>query len=193
MKKLMIAAAIVCAAAFAQASTANWASSYLNVFGQAGDEAEVVDGATVYLMSGSASAFFEAYATDGFDAAVAGALASAAQGVESLGTPVTGGTLNGANQVEVTMDAGSYTMFMVMNDVANNAIYISEEVPGSVPLTGGNLYEFTHDAAYDGTVFNASAGYQGAGYYQTEIIPEPTSGLLLLLGVAGLALRRRRA
>ena len=35
------------------------------------------------------------------------------------------------------------------------------------------------------------SGYAGAGYWSS--VPEPTSGLLLLLGVAGLALRRRRA
>ena len=33
----------------------------------------------------------------------------------------------------------------------------------------------------------------GPGPGPTPVIPEPTSGLLLLLGVAGLALRRRRA
>ncbi|MBR3085127.1 MAG: PEP-CTERM sorting domain-containing protein, partial [Kiritimatiellae bacterium] len=36
----------------------------------------------------------------------------------------------------------------------------------------------------------------GAGWYMTKAaspVPEPTSGLLMLLGVAGLALRRKRA
>ena len=35
--------------------------------------------------------------------------------------------------------------------------------------------------------------YDGSWNYTANPIPEPTSGLLLLLGVAGLALRRRRA
>ena len=192
MKKLMIAAAIVCAAAFAQAGTAQWGSTYLNVYGQSGDEAEVVDGATVYLMGGTQQAFFDAVLADGFDVAVAGALNSAVQGVDALSNPATG-LINAGGQVEFDVDAGTYTYFMVMNDAANNAFYISETATGAVPATGGQLFEFAHDAAYDGTVFNTSAGYQGAGYYQTEIIPEPTSGLLLILGVAGLALRRRRA
>ena len=42
-----------------------------------------------------------------------------------------------------------------------------------------------------GVINDASKGYAGAGWYGA--VPEPTSGLLLLLGVASLALRRRRA
>ena len=41
---------------------------------------------------------------------------------------------------------------------------------------------------------SASGGYQGAGWYTASSnVPEPTSGLLMLLGVAGLALKRKRA
>ena len=51
---------------------------------------------------------------------------------------------------------------------------------------------FGNEADGDGTLtIDLSSGAGVAGVW-TQAVPEPTSGLLLLLGVAGLALRRRR-
>lgn len=62
------------------------------------------------------------------------------------------------------------------------------------------LASFTVGATGDATInFTTGAGFDVAGQkwsaagWQTQDVPEPTSGLLMLLGVAGLALRRKRA
>ena len=52
-----------------------------------------------------------------------------------------------------------------------------------------SLYSVTWDSS-TGASFSAGAAMTTA---VGGLIPEPTSGLLMLLGVAGLALRRRRA
>ena len=52
---------------------------------------------------------------------------------------------------------------------------------------------FGNTAESDGNVtMDPGSGVGGADKW-TRVVPEPTSGLLLLLGVAGLALRRKRA
>ena len=50
------------------------------------------------------------------------------------------------------------------------------------------------DDTWAGEAFTfTTAGTSGAKTYITASVPEPTSGLLLLLGMAGLALKRKRA
>ena len=62
--------------------------------------------------------------------------------------------------------------------------------PESV-LEAGTSITFNPKNASQSIVGKASEGYASSGWYTT--VPEPTSGLLLLLGVAGLALKRKRA
>ena len=69
-----------------------------------------------------------------------------------------------------------------------------EAYVGDYAIVGGSSsrgYDRDKDVEYAKLVYNDSI-YQG-DWKVAAAIPEPTSGLLLLLGVAGLALRRRRA
>ena len=76
----------------------------------------------------------------------------------------------------------------------NDAIYISDTTIGEYAAVGQGAVEFGQQNAFSSVGFkDTAAGYAGAGWYSTAAVPEPTSGLLMLLGMAGLALRRKRA
>ena len=104
------------------------------------------------------------------------------------------GTLNVDGYLEVDGYSGLVTAFVTAQDAKGN-FYISEELENSIAAGIDPVaYYYEHGGSYAaGTNPVAlSAGYQEGGAWYTAL-PEPTSGLLLLLGVAGLVLRRRRA
>ena len=185
MKKLMIAAAIVCAAAFANAATVQWSVGVITDATAAGGWGEGTAGAgytaTLSLYSDSAltSLIWSGSASDWEDGCAFGETADVFDynpATTYYGKLVCTTSVNG--QLQTLESQGFQFTTNPMNPGPSITIGTSPEFIDSIQQIGGADFTGDHGA------FSAS-GWTAA--------PEPTSGLLLLIGVAGLALRRRRA
>ena len=189
MKKLMIVAAVALAAIGLNAATVNWGASKGYLYdGASGNK---VTSGSAYLMFVTAdytqSDLVAAFkAADGkADATIA---AMSASGAMAAGTGTIGSNarIEGSSTYGLTADASAY--FVVF---ADNKMYVS--ITGDAvydPVTQEADLSFASISSSSKLDLQASAGYSSAGWYA---VPEPTSGLLMLLGMAGLALRRKRA
>ena len=148
MKKLMIAAAIVCVAVVSQAAQFSWAATGItNPNGEG-------------LYSGNFTAYF----------------------TSMTGDPVATYTDAGS------MVNGSFSGVLVGDDkIVGNTTY---KMYYTMTAADGSVFTSTTKTMKAQQMSSPGINFMNGGSWET--VPEPTSGLLLLLGVAGLALRRKQ-
>lgn len=186
MKKLIVSVAFVCMAAVSQAAMVQWISSTINGLALPGLDGNGSYTANGDALKGNASAF------------------SWIVTFYAEGTDTVKGTLSGD-----AFAAASSTISKTQN-VATMALSTTYDYEVIITATQTDLASYS-DAKWDYS--GATLKYTATGTFKTNpsgvstfaetpgswtvsgavAAPEPTSGLLMLLGMAGLALRRRRA
>lgn len=187
MKKLMVAAAIVCAAVVSQGASVVWSSSF-SATDKDGNVLQVAPTtptiSLVLLATGVDAADFASFTADWSKAV---AIQDATWDVKQ-NTRTGKWTAKGSGAF-----AGSATHTIAVGDVygvmLNDNGKLSQLTYGDGSLDS-QMVLVTKAGASDQTTFSSFAT---ANYVVAASVPEPTSGLLLVLGLAGMALRRRRA
>ena len=197
MKKLMTIAAVALAACSLQAGSCIWGVAGYDYLGPDGSgydgdlDMNAWSGGKCFLFLGEVGVNAEGSA---FDFGTATEIASAKWDGEALvyGNQDSETRTEHASISKAITSGEAYTLIMIDKDASslsgyegNYAIYNGAGEAMYDPVAEENFGVFT----YEGPL-----GSEGGMEWKTmSAVPEPTSGLLLLLGVAGLALRRRRA
>ena len=186
MKKLMIALIAVGMAACANAAAWSWGSGTYAAVVPGGTDA--LSGASIYLFTGYASS--AAANTAKGDLLASLRAGNAISGYAQSATLGTDGTL--ATQEYTGASGKLYAFAVILADDAAGNSYMFQSANKNATGADVGVAALTFDISST-TLKALDVTGTGAGWYQTAAAPEPTSGLLLLLGVAGLALKRKRA
>ena len=187
MKKMIIMALVAACAIVAQAATCSW--TVTNVY--AGNSTDKSTGIAYFLTTDMLA---DASSLSGKSAAEI----TAALGSAYSFTPTTAGTysVSAANAIENSVlglqDGKSYTGYLLIFNAATVADATSFFTTGTKAFT--TMEGANNTAINIGTQKTASqAAWSGSvGGGDAPGVPEPTSGLLLLVGGAMLALRRKQ-
>lgn len=188
MKKIMIMVAVATAAVFTQAASVDWSIALTG-----GGTGRVWDatGSTVWTAATSGNKNQTAYfmlssQVDAFVAALNAGESLDGKFLDSTTsfTAASGaGAASTANNALITTASQSFQLVLVYDDAKGDTYYKVSTVMASDARA--------QDTDPAEVSFATAANINGGGEW-TQAVPEPTSGLLLLLGVASLALRRKQ-
>ena len=187
MKKLMFALAAASLVGLVHAAQANWKYTANNIYNGAGETGATKYTGNAYIFNAgtvSQEDIFIAFKGNylSFDI-------TQQEGYLANGTAENGIIAASKNTFSAfEQGSGAHNFFFVLID--GDKMYLSS--------TKNDVFAGTTDTAVGIAFGNQGAnsklsdfGYQGTGTW--SVVPEPTSGLMILLGLAGLALRRKQA
>ena len=189
MKKLIVASAVLCTAIVAQAATFLWTSS-AQAYGPA------VANLTVPGSYSPGTANADRMKSEGSNQGVTwtySMILTATAGTDVTVSDAIVGNITTYSSNKINQSITSDFFVLPTDDSAIN--YAWDIVITGTKTVGEDVYTITSDhiignADY-GKLSELKIGTAAPGGW--TVTPEPTSGLLLLLGVAGLALKRKRA
>ncbi len=201
MKKIIIGFAIVVMASIVQAATVSW--TITNVYGP--------DGSTLPDAKTYSAYMFVTANTTGVSGVPVTTLATI-QGYLEAGNVADAVALSAVNGLNTASGKWTGGTGLLVDSSTKNAPFASGTLTAFVVIfdstsadTASNYYIVNAGATKDAT-FNGATGAKTLGFVSQasytqgdaaasswHSVPEPTSGLLLLLGMGALALRRKRA
>ena len=184
MKKLMIALATVAMAVAANAAAVTWGSGTIALpSGTQAGKGEV----NAYLFNVTES-IYNTYAAYTDAAKLSNDIYDAYKGSLASADGTKASTAKGVAKLTDGGDYGVGTYYAIV-------LYTATE--GGKDYFMGNFASQAVESTMDVEITGLANTLGGAGStatsWQTAAVPEPTSGLLMLLGLAGLALKRKRA
>ena len=186
MKKIMIALAAVAMAAVSQAAQVNWNSGkILDSTGVAPTAGAIT--AYVWNITSDAYSTYAAMDAETLSKTIAaaykdGSLGSAEASLANTYSSRAGALANVTGTSQFSAGDKAYGLILYVDAAAD--MYMANVAVGNITSTQNATVANLANVIGGGTSGTATAW---------AAVPEPTSGLLLLLGMAGLALKRKRA
>ena len=192
MKKLMIAAAIVCAAAFAHAGAYTWGLTSGEDYASDGSTYLTEKDFTVMLFTGTIGETLNADGTT-YTLDFTGAKYVTQTSAFNDSDYSIGEFKFNAGRTSGNVDGTAQAYAMLVLDTGSGITDYQNYKGTYAIVSGTGALNADPDTSTVYTQFTSGTAVAGSMYHTAAAVPEPTSGLLLLLGVAGLALKRKRA